>query len=131
MNLGTEHQAAFRKQAERDGTEVVPSALEAPYQQGLTERAGGVFKNILYKAMLDYDCQTEEEWRGLVDVSCMMRNRLLLSGGYSPIQRVIGYSPRLPGGRLLSGGETDHMVPDLVIIGDAQAGGDGLSRCRL
>ncbi|OLP77449.1 hypothetical protein AK812_SmicGene42486 [Symbiodinium microadriaticum] len=120
VNLGTEHQAAFRKQAERDGTEVVPSALEAPYQQGLTERAGGVFKNILYKAMLDYDCQTEEEWRGLVDVSCMMRNRLLLSGGYSPIQRVIGYSPRLPGGRLLSGGETDHMVPDLVIIGDAQ-----------
>ncbi|OLQ01053.1 hypothetical protein AK812_SmicGene16199 [Symbiodinium microadriaticum] len=120
VDLGTEYQAAFRRQAERDGTEVVPSALEAPYQRGLTERAGGVFKNILYKAMLDYDCQTEEEWKDLVDVSCMTRNRRLLRGGYSPIQRVVGYSPRLPGG-LLSGGESDHMVSDLVRLGDAQA----------
>ena len=50
----------------------------------------------------------------------MMRNRLLLRGGYSPIQRVIGYSPRLPGG-LLSGGSEDHMASDLVKLGDAPA----------
>ena len=120
IDLGTEYQASFRRQAERDGTEVVPSALEAPYQRGLTERAGGVFKEILYKSMQDYDCQTDAEWRDLVDVTCMTRNRLLLRGGYSPIQRVLGYSPRLPGG-LLSGGENDHMAADLVKIGDASA----------
>ena len=67
---------------ERDGTEVVPSSLEAPYQRGLTERAGGVFKDILYKAMKDYDCQSEPEWRELVDITCMTRNRLLIRGGW-------------------------------------------------
>ena len=27
-----------------------------------------------------------------IDVACMTRSRLLLRGGYSPIQRVIGYT---------------------------------------
>ena len=50
----------------------------------------------------------------------MMRNRLLIRGGYSPIQRVIGYCPRLPGG-LLSGGDGDHMAASLAKIGDGPA----------
>lgn len=33
-----------------------------------------------------------------------MRNRLLLKGGYSPIQRVLGFTPRLPG-ELMAGRE--------------------------
>ncbi|CAE7177843.1 RE1 [Symbiodinium pilosum] len=90
----------------------------APTQRGLTERAGGVFKNILYKSMMDYGCQSRGEWLELVDIACMTRNRLLLRAGYSPIQR--GYSPRLPGG-LLSGGENDHMAADLIRIGDRDA----------
>ena len=98
IDLGPEYKAQFRKQAEQDGSEVIPSSVEAPYQRGLTERAGGIYKNILYKAMQDYQCQNEMEWRELVDTACMTRNRLLLRAGYSPIQRVLGYSPRLPGG---------------------------------
>ena len=50
----------------------------------------------------------------------MTQNRLLLRAGYSPIQRVLGYSPRLPGG-LQTGGEQDHMAADLVRIGDLPA----------
>eukprot|EP00439_Symbiodinium_sp_Y106_P005857 s5960_g1.t1 len=114
IDLGSEYKAQFRKQAERDGSEVVPAPVEAPYQRGLTERAGGIFKNILYKAM------DETEWKELVDVACMTRNRLLMRAGYSPIQRVLGYTPRLPGG-LQTGGEQDHMAADLVRIGDLQA----------
>ena len=92
IDLGPEYKAQFRKQAERDGAEVVPSPVEAPYQRGLTERAGGIFKNILYKAMQDYRCQGEAEWRELVDVACVTRNRLLMRAGYSPIQGVLGYT---------------------------------------
>ena len=99
---------------------VVPSSLEAPTQRGLTERAGGIYKNILYKAMQDYQCGSREEWLELVDIAVMTRNRLLMRAGYSPIQRVIGYSPRLPGG-LLSDGERDHMSASLVKAGDEQA----------
>ncbi|OLQ12022.1 Retrovirus-related Pol polyprotein from transposon TNT 1-94 [Symbiodinium microadriaticum] len=120
IDLGPEYKAQFRKQAEQDGSETIPSSVEPPYQRGLTERAGGIFKNILYKAMQDYHCENENEWKELVDVACMTRNRLLLRAGYSPIQRVLGYSPRLAGG-LLSGGEQDHMAADLVRIGDLQA----------
>ena len=43
IDLGTEYKSSFRLQCERDGTEVVPSSLEAPHQRGLTERAGGVY----------------------------------------------------------------------------------------
>ena len=45
------------------------------------------------------------------------KNRLLMRSGYSPIQRVIGYSPRLPGG-LLSDGEQDLSTASLAGIGD-------------
>ena len=81
-------------------------------QRGLTERAGGLFKELLYKAMATYSCSNLKEWQELVDVICMVRNRLLLRGGYSPIQRVLGFIPRLPGG-LLTGGEHDIAVADL------------------
>ena len=70
IGLGTEYQAAFRRQAERNGTEVIPSALEVPYQES---------SRISCTRPCSYDCQTEDEWkdeRG--GVSCMMRNRLLL-----------------------------------------------------
>ena len=88
LDLGTEFKSDFRRMAEADGSEVLPSSLEAPTQRGLTERAGGLFKDILYKTMRTYDCQTEEHWKELVDITCMTRNRLLMRAGYSPIQRV-------------------------------------------
>ncbi|CAE7513832.1 Ank2, partial [Symbiodinium sp. CCMP2456] len=87
IDLGGEFKAELRKQVENDGSEVIPGPLEAPTQRGLTERAGGVFKDILYKAMATYGCESWREWKELVDVTCMTRNRLLLRGGYSPIQR--------------------------------------------
>ena len=119
-DLGTEFRAQFTAQAERDGSEVAPGPLEAPTQRGLTERAGGIFKDLLYKAMATYPCSNLAEWKELVDITCMTRNRLLLRAGYSPIQRVMGYTPRLPGG-LLSGGENDIAAADLQRIGDLDA----------
>ncbi|CAE7803733.1 unnamed protein product [Symbiodinium sp. KB8] len=119
FDLGTEFKAEFRRQVENDGSEALPSSLETPTQRGLTERAGGVFKNILYKSMIDYQCQSREEWKELVDIACMTRNRLLLRGGYSPIQRVIGYTPRLPGG-LLTGGADDHTHAARMVVGDRE-----------
>ncbi|CAE7287724.1 unnamed protein product [Symbiodinium microadriaticum] len=49
-----------RKGVESDGSEALPSSLETPTQRGLTESAGGVFKDILYKSMIDYQCQSRE-----------------------------------------------------------------------
>ena len=96
FDLGTEFKAEFRRQVESDGSEALPSSLETPTQRGLTESAGGVFKDILYKSMIDYQCQSREERKELVDIACMTRNRLLLRGGYSPIHRPTGSSATLP-----------------------------------
>ncbi|CAE7928011.1 RE1, partial [Symbiodinium necroappetens] len=112
LDMGSEFKAEFKKQIEADGSETIPGALEASTQRGLTERAGGVYKDILYKAVMTYTCSNLEEWKELVDTTCMTRNRLLLRAGYSPIQRVIGYTPRLPGG-LLSGTDSDQGVASL------------------
>ena len=46
----------------------------------------------------------------------MTCNRLLNKSGYSPIQRVLGYSPRIPGGMLTGRGQ------DLATL--SHAGGD-------
>ncbi|CAE7350468.1 RE1 [Symbiodinium sp. CCMP2456] len=73
LDLGSEFKAEFKRQIEADGSETVPGALEAPTQRGLTERAGGVFKDILYKAMMTHKCSSTEEWKELVDVACMHR----------------------------------------------------------
>ena len=117
FDLGTEFKSVFRQQLQQDGSEALPSSLESPTQRGVTERAGGVYKNILYRAMMDYKCHRTEEWLELVDIAVMTKSRLLFRAGYSPIQRVIGFSPRLPGG-LLSGGESDHVVSDMFRVGD-------------
>ena len=67
--------------------------------------------------MMTYPCANHEDWKELVDTTCMTRNRLLLRAGYSPIQRVIGYTPRLPGG-LLTGTDFDQGTASLRQAGD-------------
>ena len=87
VDLGKEFQSEFVEQAQREGTEVIPSALETPEQRGFVERNGQLFKDMLYKVMEERQVRS---W----DV-CFMKNRLLSRGGYSPAQRVFGYNHRL------------------------------------
>ena len=116
-DLGSEFKASFVRAVEEDGTEFVPSSLESPHQRGLVERAGKTYKQILYKTMNTVPCESEEQWRENVDASSTMRNRLLLKGGYSPIQRVMGFTPRLPG-ELLSGRDPQFSERTPVRPGD-------------
>ena len=116
-DLGKEFDGHFSERAETDGSVLDPGSLEAPQQRGITERNGKTFKSILAKAIDTYSCSSWSEWRELVDVTCMTKNRLLMRGGFSPIQRVIGYSPKLPGG-IMSDGAKDLPTVDKLRIGD-------------
>ncbi len=116
-DMGKEFKTDFLHQATADGSYVEPAAVEAPHQRGITERHGKTFKFMLMKAMDTYSCQTTEEWESLVDVTTMTKNRMLQTNGYSPIQRVLGFSPRLPGG-LLSGDDGNRARPTLARLGD-------------
>ena len=44
-------------------------------------------------------------------------NRLMLKNGFAPVQRVLGYMPRLPGG-LLTGDEGNEAFPSQVVLGE-------------
>ena len=115
-DMGREFKTEFLKQMESDGTYVDPAAVEAPHQRGITERHGKTFKFMLMKAMDTYNCQTIDEWEALVDMVVMTKNRLLQTNGFSPVQRVLGFSPRLPGG-LLSGDDGNRARPSLARLG--------------
>ena len=116
VDLGKEFQGAFVFGAEVDSTYYEPSSLEMPTQRSITERAGKTFKEVFSRALEHHTCVDDEEWRHLVDITMMTCNRLMNKSGYSPIQRVLGYSPRVPGG-LVTGG-----ADDLATLGQASGG---------
>ena len=110
IDMGKEFRSDFLRQAEQDGTYVDPAAVEAPHQRGITERHGKTFKFMLMKAMDTFNCESMEEWRELVDITTMTKNRMMYHNGFSPIQRVIGFAPKIPGG-LLNGDDRPREVP--------------------
>ena len=119
VDLGKEFRGAFELGAEVDSTYFEPGSLEMPTQRSITERAGKSYKAVLSKAMEQYDCHGEEDWLELVDIVNMTMNRLVNKSGYSPIQRVLGYTPRIPGG-LFSGGAADLPTISRLHGGDLQ-----------
>ena len=96
-----------------------PGSLESPTQRSLTERAGKNFKEILSRTLMEVTCKTWEEWEEAVDIVTATVNRLANKSGFSPVQRMLGYSPRIPG-TLLSGGYNDQSTTSRYLAGDQQ-----------
>eukprot|EP00971_Amphidinium_carterae_P204204 4052256-Amphidinium_carterae.1 len=97
-DLGKEFLGMFRTVLNSFGVELKQTPLEAPWQQGLVEKLGGVWKEVFNQVCVD--CQLQ----GLLDVrlaSGMVsraRNEASRVGGYSPAEWVLGsHGPRLPG----------------------------------
>lgn len=117
LDMWKEFRRAFAIRAEDDGSFVDPSAVEAPFQRGITERHAKTLKYMLLKAMDTYSCEDMQQWEQLLDEVVMTKNRLLQHNGFSPMQRVFGFSTRLPGG-LLSGDDGNRALPDRARMGD-------------
>ena len=118
-DLGREFKKAFHEMAAQNDFQLDPGSLEAPTQRSITERSGRTFKEILSKTVMQTGCTSWEEWHDIVDVVCATVNRLTNKSGFSPMQRMIGFNPRLPGS-ILSGGEGDHSAGSLYVTGDTQ-----------
>ena len=118
-DLGKEFLGAFQDMAAQNDFALEPGSLEAPTQRGITERAGRTFKEILSKTLMQTGCNSWDEWHEAVDTVSLTINRLTNKSGYSPMQRMIGYNPRLPGS-ILSGGASDHSTGSRYAAGDAQ-----------
>ncbi|CAJ1437918.1 unnamed protein product [Effrenium voratum] len=70
--------------------------VASPWQNGRVERFGGSFKSTLETVIHELTIQTEEELQIAVASTQVARNRYYDRSGFSPYQRVFGYSPRLP-----------------------------------
>lgn len=118
-DLGKEFNGCFQHMMDRESIIMDPGALETPTQRSLTERAGKSFKEVFAKTLMEVACTTWEEWREAVDVTNATINQLINKSGFSPVQRMLGYSPRIPGTNL-SGGFNDHATASRYHAGDLQ-----------
>ena len=118
-DLGKEFRGCFQNMMDQQSIVLDPGALETPTQRSITERAGKSFKEILSKTLMEVTCTTWEEWHEAVDVTTATINRLANKSGFSPVQRMLGYSPRIPGTNL-SGGFNDHATASRYQAGDLQ-----------
>ena len=89
--------AEMSERIESDGSyhELTPS--ESPWQNGRTERHGGVVKMMVTKARMSTPPNNIEELEEIVAACCQAKNQFSLSGGFSPAQRVFGTQLRVPG----------------------------------
>ena len=83
----------------------------SPWQNGPTERAGGIIKDMFTIVIKDMSIQDVEEFKEFVPLIVAQRNARANKSGFSPDQRSFGRNLRLPGHMLT---EDDPVDPDLA-----------------
>ena len=119
-DLGNEFRGQFVELASQAGALVRHTAARSPWQAGKTERAGAHFKHVFERARDMAQISSWEELKTLLYEVEGARNRYGNRSGFSPMQRQIGHSLRLPASLL----SDDHLDPGLVV----QSAGDEMRR---
>ena len=96
-DAGTEFGREFCEMAAGRGIITRQIGSRAPWQQGITERQGGLAK-LLFERVRDEVCPTtKEEWAMALRETEAAKNRLYHRSGFTPAQRHLGQNPRIPG----------------------------------
>lgn len=111
MDQGREFVGPFARKATEHGCLVKVIGARAPWQQGRTERHGGLAKEVFVKLLEEVGPVSPEEWRTCIYAVEAAKNRLYNRSGFSPAQRQIGANIRLPG-TLAS---DDNLDPALMV----------------
>ena len=97
IDQGTEYTGQeFQGRIHDMGVMVHAIDARSPWQNGKTERAGGILKEKLSLLLEEIVATTEAEFSQCVWETQIARNRYMNKSGLSPFQRVFGYTPRLP-----------------------------------
>jgi len=110
LDPGLEFEGYFAEHAQAYGITILPTDRESPWQNGRTERAGGLWKTQLKIATRKFTPVDLPEWLALGSMCVQSRNRYFNRSGYSPMQRVFGTTQRLPGSLL----SDDPIDPELL-----------------
>ena len=95
MDQGLEFQGHFISMLESHGIQPLLIDRDAPYQNGVTERRGGLFKEVYYRTRELKQLATIEEVQDLVHEVSWALQTMTNRSGYSPAQRVFGKQPSL------------------------------------
>ena len=94
---GREFMSSFCRKVNEGGSIIRTIGARSPWQQGRTERHGGLAKGMLKRVVDQVSPTSYEEWVTCVyEVECA-KNRMFNRSGFSPTQRQIGMNIRIPG----------------------------------
>ena len=94
---GKEFEGEFEHGLSLDGTFSDASAAYAPWQNGLVERKGAVWKAAYSKAQMETYPRSKQETQELIDQVNNAVNSMSRVEGFSPFQHVFGRDLRVPG----------------------------------
>ena len=95
MDQGLEFQGAFVEGVESHGIQPILIDRDAPHQNGITERRGGLFKEVYYKTKELYQPSDVNEVQDMIHEVSWALQTMTNRSGYSPAQRVLGKQPSL------------------------------------
>eukprot|EP00971_Amphidinium_carterae_P265984 5276297-Amphidinium_carterae.1 len=95
-DLGSEFKGVFAQKCEEEGIIHLTINSKSPWEQGITERAGGVLKEQVRLAAEATEPTSSMEVRQLIRYCVIARNQHSDRSGYAPAQRVYGQLPTFP-----------------------------------
>eukprot|EP00439_Symbiodinium_sp_Y106_P086029 s529_g30.t2 len=96
LDQGTEFTgAAFQAGLERHCVQPLFIDQDAPFENGVTERRGGLFKNVYYRSRELAQPRDMDEVEALIYEVSWSLQTMCNRSGYSPAQRVLGKQPRV------------------------------------
>ena len=102
------------------GVPIYYTNARSPWENGRTERAGGIFKSRLETTLHEIGATTDTEVRAAIYEVVVAHNRFYNRSGFTPYQRAFGTLPRLPGSLL-----SDDQIDKQLIL---EGGGDSMQR---
>ena len=97
VDQGREFYKDFAIKVSEAGVLLKVIGARAPWQQGRTERHGGLAKEVFIKIREDVIPTTWAEWKLCIYAVEAAKNCMYNRSGFSPAQRQLGYNLRLPG----------------------------------
>eukprot|EP00435_Cladocopium_sp_Y103_P035729 s1670_g9.t1 len=111
VDRGKEYLAEFANYLRQFGVEQEVMPLEAPWKGGKCERAGGLWKDLFYKTVIDSQIEGLSDVILATSIVTQTRNSFPRFNGYSPMQWVLGVGDlRLPGALLDDGNDPNLEV---------------------
>ena len=109
VDRGKEYLALFSDYLKQFGVEQEVMPLEAPWKNGRVERAGGLWKEIFAKTVLEMEVNGLDDVQTAAAVVTQVRNSRPRTSGYSPVQWVLGIPELRVPGSLLADPERERL----------------------